>query len=131
MPGRLHSRRRGVQQFVIFAIVQRLVERRALEQRHVVEFGSDAGRLAQTMQIERQAVADVHAGGRHADQLAAEFQPGHDRRACCASRPAARKRRDIARPRARAQQCLAFGDGSANHYVAHQLTGVRNVAACK
>ena len=28
------------------------------------------------MKIERQAIADVHAGRRHAHQLAAEFQPG-------------------------------------------------------
>src|SRR6202522_267598 len=46
----LHSRRRSEEQLIIFAIVQGLVQRRAFEQRHVVELRGHARSLAQTVE---------------------------------------------------------------------------------
>src|SRR5258708_4712517 len=55
--------RDSVEQFVVFAVVQRLFNGRAFEERDVIEVGRHSGSQRQAMQIERQAIADVHACG--------------------------------------------------------------------
>ena len=51
------------QQLVIFAAVERLVERSPGEARRSLDFRPQAGGECQAAQIERKAVAQVHGGG--------------------------------------------------------------------
>src|SRR5580704_18018785 len=46
---RQYLRRRGVQQLVVFAVVQRLIERRAFEQRHVPQFRGNSRCFAEAV----------------------------------------------------------------------------------
>src|SRR5579863_1291113 len=81
------------------------------------------------MQIERQAIADVHAGGGEADQFAAEFQARGDLWFLTPTTEGSRNIKQISWFCARSAESLAFGCGAAEHDVAHQLIGMREVAA--
>src|SRR6185437_9836812 len=84
--------RRGVEQLVIFAIVQRLLESCAIEQWNGFQLGGNAGCEAEAVQIEREAVADVHARSRFPNQLTANIQSRRDDRLMT---PAAQRPRNI------------------------------------
>ena len=57
------ARRRGEQQFVVLAAVQRLFESRAAIERRRRDFALQPRRRAEAVQVERQPVAQVHGGG--------------------------------------------------------------------
>src|SRR4051794_489745 len=58
--GQAASRADREQQFVIFAAVEALVERRAGKQRRRHDLGRDTGGDTEALKIERQAVAEIH-----------------------------------------------------------------------
>src|SRR2546421_13087663 len=60
-----------VEQLVILTIVERLFEGGAFEEGDLVDGGGDFRCDAETVQVEREAVADVDAGGRFASQFPA------------------------------------------------------------
>src|ERR1035437_2507890 len=57
------TRWRGEQQFVVLAAVERLFPSGAGKPRRLPDLGAESGSQAQTMQVERQSVAQVHGGG--------------------------------------------------------------------
>src|ERR1051326_199162 len=119
----------GVEELVVFAVVERLFLRGSFEQWNVVEGGRDLRCLAETVQIEGESVADVDTRGRFASELAAFFEA---RRYVTSMAPAAECTRDvdgIAGARAVAAKRLVAGDGAADHYVAHELIRMGEVAA--
>src|SRR5260370_41948226 len=75
-PSTWHTRLRrgGIQQFVIFAVVQGLRERCAFEQRDRIQLGGDTRRTTQAEQVQRESVADIDAGGLFFGLLSAEIQ---------------------------------------------------------
>src|SRR5271165_3329645 len=58
---RIHAVAGSEEKFVVFAIEQGFVERGVLEQRDVIYFTGHAGRQTEPVQIERQAIGNVHA----------------------------------------------------------------------
>src|ERR1700676_3977302 len=63
--------RGGVQELVVFAVVERLFKRGSCEQGNFVEGGGDFRCEAEAVQVERESVANVDAGGRFAAELLA------------------------------------------------------------
>ena len=88
------SWRRGVEQFVIFAVVQSLFQCRAFEQRNFVQRRGDLRCHAETVQIDGETIADVHAGMGLAQQLFAFIETG---RKSGTIAPAAQRSRNINR----------------------------------
>src|SRR6266404_6608696 len=70
---------RSEQEFVILTAVQRLFERRAFGDRNDVKLRGHTRGYAETMQIERKSIAEVHAGRCPADQLPPKRQAGLQR----------------------------------------------------
>ena len=66
------------QQFVVFAAVKSAVKGRSARDGYAVHFGRDVRRQAKTVEIERQAIAQIDAGGGTTDQAFAQREPGFD-----------------------------------------------------
>jgi len=81
------------------------------------------------MQIKREPVADIHAGGCFSDELAADIQTRAD---VALVTPASQRAGNVDAIAGRctgAAQSFAFTNGSADHDIANQLIGMRDVAA--
>src|SRR5438034_10489631 len=76
-PGNANARGNREQQFVVFAAVQRVLEAGAREYRGRSDFRGNTRSQAHAVQIERQAIAQIHGrcSAKPPAQIPAEFEP--------------------------------------------------------
>ena len=81
------------------------------------------------MQIERESIADVHAGGCFSDQLAADIQTGHHFPLVPPASQRAGYVDTVSDLGPTAAQSLPSSHHPTKHYIADQLPGMRDIAA--
>ena len=123
--------RGSVKQLIVLAVVKSLFERGTGEDGDGFELGGDVGGLAQAVEVECETVADIHAGGGAAEELAAEFETGSDHRFVTPAAEGAGHIKDIVRFGGGAPEGFAFGGGAGERDIDGELAGVGEIATGK
>ncbi len=121
--GEARARRRGVEKLVILPVVQGLRERGAFEQGNFVKRRRYSRGQTEAVEIERQTVANIHAGAGLAREFLRYIEARHNGRFVAPSSERSRDIDHIAGSRAIAPQSLAARHGPAHHDVARNLPG--------